>query len=188
MHLRSDSFHPYAVLDARLAFGKHDPDGMIALGGIIHETHSFATTPTRLAEFAGNQLYHGEAVLSRMRGTRAGTTDGLTQTGSVMGTVAMGAFTPGICNWQALKVNRIKIGGMDRERARIGEPGDLHDPVALAPVDVGRVDGEPGRLGAPHREALQAVRTGRRTLGRAAAEAVGCGGVSQHDEGRARRT
>lgn len=31
MHLRSDSFKPYDVLDTRLAFGQHDPDDHFAL-------------------------------------------------------------------------------------------------------------------------------------------------------------
>ena len=44
----------------------------IALGGIIHETHSFAATPTTLADFAGNLLYRGDDILTRLRGSRAG--------------------------------------------------------------------------------------------------------------------
>ena len=31
MHLRSDSFKPYDTLDARLAFGAHDPDSHVKL-------------------------------------------------------------------------------------------------------------------------------------------------------------
>jgi len=44
----------------------------IAIGGIIHETHSFAESRTTLADFEGQSLHYGEALLETMRGTRSG--------------------------------------------------------------------------------------------------------------------
>lgn len=42
----------------------------IAVGGIIHETHTFAPDKTELAGFERQSLFEGEAVLREMRGTR----------------------------------------------------------------------------------------------------------------------
>jgi microcystin degradation protein MlrC len=44
----------------------------IALGGILHETHSFMVQPTTLADFAAQTLHYDGEVLTRMAGTRAG--------------------------------------------------------------------------------------------------------------------
>lgn len=44
----------------------------IAIGGIIHETHSFAEPPTVLADFEKQSLYFGDEVLDAMRGTCSG--------------------------------------------------------------------------------------------------------------------
>src|SRR5438105_274403 len=42
----------------------------IAIGGISHETSTFARTPTRLADFEnGLGLFRGAAVIERFRGT-----------------------------------------------------------------------------------------------------------------------
>lgn len=44
----------------------------IALGGLLHETHTFMTGRTSLADFAAQQLLYGDAMLESMQGTRAG--------------------------------------------------------------------------------------------------------------------
>ena len=44
----------------------------IAIGGIVHETHSFAETPTVLADFEKQSLYFGNDVIHAMQGTRSG--------------------------------------------------------------------------------------------------------------------
>ncbi len=44
----------------------------IAIGGLLHETHSFMSGRTRLADFAAQQLHFGEDMLEAMRGTRSG--------------------------------------------------------------------------------------------------------------------
>lgn len=44
----------------------------IALGGIVHETHSFAEIPTTLADFENQGLYTGDAIIEVMSGTRSG--------------------------------------------------------------------------------------------------------------------
>ena len=36
----------------------------IAIGGIMHETHTFMEQPTTLAEFIAGSLYRGEELLS----------------------------------------------------------------------------------------------------------------------------
>lgn len=44
----------------------------IAVGGIVHETHSFSDIPTTLADFKQKSLYTGEAIIDEMTGTRSG--------------------------------------------------------------------------------------------------------------------
>ena len=44
----------------------------IAIGGIIHETHAFATVLTTLQEFAAQTLLEGEGLLETLAGSRAG--------------------------------------------------------------------------------------------------------------------
>lgn len=44
----------------------------VALGGIVHETHSFAETPTTLADFKKQSLHVGVDLLETMTGTRSG--------------------------------------------------------------------------------------------------------------------
>lgn len=44
----------------------------IAIGGIIHETHAFATVLTTLQEFAAQTLLEGEGLLETLTGSRAG--------------------------------------------------------------------------------------------------------------------
>ncbi len=44
----------------------------IAIGGILHETHTFMEQATTLADFAGQSLHYGADLLSAMRGTRSG--------------------------------------------------------------------------------------------------------------------
>jgi len=43
----------------------------IALGGLVHETHTFADGLTTLADFESRLLCHGEDILETMRGTRS---------------------------------------------------------------------------------------------------------------------
>jgi microcystin degradation protein MlrC len=51
---------------------KRSEQPKIAIGGIIHETHSFAEAPTTLADFRAQSLHEGAAILEAMAGTRAG--------------------------------------------------------------------------------------------------------------------
>ena len=44
----------------------------IAIGGILHETHTFMERRTALAEFAAQSLHFGEDILSSMRNSRTG--------------------------------------------------------------------------------------------------------------------
>ncbi len=44
----------------------------IAIGGIMHETHTFMEQPTTLADFTAGSLYRGEELLSAMGGARSG--------------------------------------------------------------------------------------------------------------------
>ncbi|RMF80315.1 MAG: M81 family peptidase [Chloroflexi bacterium] len=44
----------------------------IAIGGILHETHTFMPQRTRLADFQRQSFYEGDAVLSAMTGTHSG--------------------------------------------------------------------------------------------------------------------
>ncbi len=44
----------------------------IAIGGILHETHTFMEQPTAMADFAAQSLHFGEDVLSTMRNSRTG--------------------------------------------------------------------------------------------------------------------
>ncbi|MDQ7027086.1 MAG: M81 family metallopeptidase [Anaerolineae bacterium] len=44
----------------------------VAVGGIVHETHSFAETPTTLADFKKQSLHVGADLLETMTGTRSG--------------------------------------------------------------------------------------------------------------------
>ena len=44
----------------------------IAIGGIIHETHTFAEIRTTLGDFQEQTLYFGDEVLRHMRGSRSG--------------------------------------------------------------------------------------------------------------------
>ena len=44
----------------------------IAIGGILHETHTFMEQPTTLADFETQSLHIGDELISAMRGTRSG--------------------------------------------------------------------------------------------------------------------
>jgi microcystin degradation protein MlrC len=44
----------------------------VALGGIVHETHSFSEIPTTLADFELKSLHRGETIIQAMTGTRSG--------------------------------------------------------------------------------------------------------------------
>ncbi len=70
----------------------------IALGGIIHETHSFAGTPTTLADFAAQSFYEGEAMLTAMAETRSaigGMIQGAQERGWSLLPTTYGAAMPG---------------------------------------------------------------------------------------------
>ncbi len=44
----------------------------IAIGGILHETHTFMEQPTQLADFAAQSLHLGDDLLTSMKGSRSG--------------------------------------------------------------------------------------------------------------------
>lgn len=44
----------------------------VAIGGILHETHSFMQQKTTLADFAAQSLHFGDELLASMRGSRSG--------------------------------------------------------------------------------------------------------------------
>ena len=44
----------------------------IAIGGILHETHSFMRPPTALADFAAQSLYFGDGLVASLSGSRSG--------------------------------------------------------------------------------------------------------------------
>ncbi len=44
----------------------------VAIGGILHETHTFMEKGTTLADFAAQSLHYGDGLLSSMRGARSG--------------------------------------------------------------------------------------------------------------------
>ena len=52
MQLRSNSFKPYAFLDARLAFGKHDPVNHFAFGGNRNPHLAWSDVPEGTVSFA----------------------------------------------------------------------------------------------------------------------------------------
>ena len=72
----------------------------IALGGIAHETHSFANRPTELDDFRSLALFSGSEVLGNMQGTSSaagGMIDGATSRGwQILPTVYAGALPSGI--------------------------------------------------------------------------------------------
>ncbi|MCW5853085.1 MAG: M81 family metallopeptidase, partial [Anaerolineae bacterium] len=59
----------------------------IAIGGILHETHTFAPGVTDLSGFSKQALYEGEALLREMTGTR-------TPIGAELETLAQAGYTP----------------------------------------------------------------------------------------------
>lgn len=70
----------------------------IALGGIIHETHSFAETKTTLEAFQSQSLYTGPELLSAMAGTRSaigGMIQGAQARGWTLLPAVYGAAMPG---------------------------------------------------------------------------------------------
>lgn len=69
----------------------------IAIGGIIHETHSFAGVPTTLADFQRQSLYYGDEILTAMGGTRSaigGMIEGANAHGWTLLPTAYGAAMP----------------------------------------------------------------------------------------------
>ncbi len=70
----------------------------IALGGIVHETHSFADIPTTLADFQSQALHRDAELLSVMRGTRSaigGLIEGAAAQGWSLLPALYGAAMPG---------------------------------------------------------------------------------------------
>jgi len=70
----------------------------IAIGGIIHETNTFASGRTGIEAFAQQSLYEGDAVLQHMRDTPTslgGSIEGLAQAGYIPVPLMYAAATPG---------------------------------------------------------------------------------------------
>ena len=70
----------------------------VAIGGIIHETHSFAGTQTTLADFQTQGLYYGQQILQTLIGTRSaigGMIEGATAQGWTLLPTAYGVAMPG---------------------------------------------------------------------------------------------
>ena len=44
----------------------------VAIGGVLHETHTFMEQPTTLADFADQSLHYGTDLIAAMRGSRSG--------------------------------------------------------------------------------------------------------------------
>jgi microcystin degradation protein MlrC len=69
----------------------------IAIGGIIHETHTFAPEPTDLAAFAQQSLHEGDALLRHMQGAAnavGGALEGLARAGYQPVPLLYAAATP----------------------------------------------------------------------------------------------
>ena len=69
----------------------------IAVGGIIHETHTFAPEPTGLAAFAQQSLYEGDALIHHMQGapnSMGGALEGLAHAGFQPVPLLYAAATP----------------------------------------------------------------------------------------------
>lgn len=69
----------------------------VAIGGIVHETHGFAGTPTTLADFREQSLHEGEAIVAAMGGTRAaigGIIEGALRRGWALRPTLYGAAMP----------------------------------------------------------------------------------------------
>lgn len=70
----------------------------LALGGLVHETHSFANIPTTLADFQAQALHYGAELLTVMRGTRSaigGLIEGAEEHGWTLLPTGYGAAMPG---------------------------------------------------------------------------------------------
>lgn len=55
-----------------MASTSRSPSPRIAIGGILHETHTFMEQPTTLADFEAGSLCRGQDLLREMAGTRSG--------------------------------------------------------------------------------------------------------------------
>jgi microcystin degradation protein MlrC len=70
----------------------------LAIGGLIHETHSFAGVPTILTDFQTQSLHYGDDLVWAMRGTRSaigGMIEGAAAQGWTLVPTAYGAAMPG---------------------------------------------------------------------------------------------
>ncbi|MFN8458587.1 MAG: M81 family metallopeptidase [Anaerolineae bacterium] len=109
----------------------------MAVGGIVHETHSFADTPTTLADFQSQALHVGDDLLTTMRGTRSsigGLIEGATAQGwTLLPTVYGAAMPSGIVTAEAYQT--ILREFLDRLRASLPVDGvllALHGAMAYA--------------------------------------------------------
>lgn len=99
----------------------------IAVGGIVHETHSFADTPTSLADFQSQALHCGDDLLTTMRHTRSaigGLIEGAAAQGwSLLPTVYGAAMPGGIVTADAYQTMLGEL--LDRLRAALPVDGVL---------------------------------------------------------------
>ena len=91
----------------------------IAIGGILHETHTFMQQPTTVADFETQSLYVGDELISAMRGTRSGIggmIDRATDEGwQLLSTLYAAAMSAGIVTEEAYRA--LLSGMMDQLKA-----------------------------------------------------------------------
>ena len=78
----------------------------IAVGGIAHETHSFATRPTGLEDFRKQALFYGDDILGQLAGGKsatAGMIDNARADWQLLPTVYAGAMPGGIVTTEAFE-------------------------------------------------------------------------------------
>ena len=76
----------------------------IAVGGIAHETHSFATRPTGLEDFRKQALFFGDDILSQLAGGKSATAGMIDDAGAnwhLLPTIYAGAMPGGIVTSEA---------------------------------------------------------------------------------------
>ncbi|MBI3865088.1 MAG: M81 family metallopeptidase [Planctomycetia bacterium] len=117
----------------------------IAIGGISHETSTFAKTRTTVADFEdGFGLYRGEEIIERFRGANictGGFIDGAAKHGFELAPLLWGfAYPSGLIN--AADYAALKGEFLDRLRQAQGQPGgvdgvllDLHGAMVAEGVD-----------------------------------------------------
>ena len=78
----------------------------IAVGGIAHETHSFATRPTGLEDFRKQALFFGDDILAQLAGGKsatAGMIDNADEDWQLLPTVYAGAMPGGVVTTEAFE-------------------------------------------------------------------------------------